>query len=317
MSGARAQNVLIVHGIGWGDSGSHYADALQKNIGEEFERAIDRLHLRDVDRRDTRAKRALRFEAVYWSPITQKPQNELIKLLHLGGNWLLRPFNPLFFAQRQMVSLLGDVISYEGTVYTAIHECIDASVETLDTASARESTRSDPADLTVLGHSLGSVIASDYLWDHTRTSVEPHHLAGRSLSIKNVILMGSPMALYALRNNPGADRAQLADSLSAPIQVDPDGGLWLNCYDPQDPIAFPLKPIHAYEEAGVIDYPVKAGNWLTGWNPASHVGYWRSAEVASTIGHKLALDWARDNSPQFEDRYLNAVEKFRKGLRHG
>jgi hypothetical protein len=316
MSGARAQNVLIVHGIGWGDKGEHYADALEKNIGEEFERALSRLHLRDVDRRDTRAQRALRFRAAYWSPITQKPQNELIKLLHLGGFWLVRPFNPQFFVQRQMIGLLGDVISYEGTVYQAIHKCIHEAIEELDTASEQENAGSDPASLTVIGHSLGSVIASDYLWDHTRTSSEPHHLTGRSLAIKNLILMGSPMALYALRNNPSADRAQLAASLSAPIQVDPDGGLWLNCYDPQDPIAFPLHPIDSYADAGVIDYEVKAGTWLTGWTAASHVGYWRSAEVATTIGRKLALDWAGSNSPQFADRYLKAVESFRKGLRH-
>lgn len=314
MSGTRAQNVLIVHGIGWGDKGEHYADALQQNIGQEFERALVRLRLRDVDRRETRAKQALRFKAAYWSPITQKPQNELIKLLHLGGFWLLRPFNLRFLVQEQMIGLLGDVISYEGKVYEAIHECIHAAIEELDAASIQESAGGRAA-LTVIGHSLGSVIASDYLWDHTRMSSEPHFLTGRDLALKNVILMGSPMALYALRNNPNADRQQLAESLSAPVQVNPDGGLWLNCYDPQDPIAFPLKPIHSYAEAGVIDYKVKAGNWLTGWNSASHVGYWRSAEVATTIGRKLALDWAGSNSPQFADRYLNAVESFRKGLR--
>jgi pimeloyl-ACP methyl ester carboxylesterase len=316
---AKALNILITHGIGWGEGGKNYARSLQQNIGREFERAVRRLRLRDVDKRDSSAKRALRFEAVYWAPVTQDPQNALLDLMKLKGfrpmNWL----NLTYQARKQLVSLLGDVIAYESgganLVYKAIHERVDDCARTLSERSADDQDDHGYAPLTIIGHSLGSVIASDYVWDHTRGAVEPHYLTDHRLSLKNLVLLGSPMALYALRNNPSADKKTLAVSLDSPVQVDPDGGLWLNIYDRQDPIAFPLRPIKSYADVGVIDCTVQSGNWLTSWNLASHTEYWNSPDVARLVAQKLALDWAELNSPSFAgDRYAKAVEDFRKTL---
>jgi hypothetical protein len=316
---AKALNILIVHGIGWGEQGKNYARPLQQNIGREFERALKRLRLRDIDNRDASAKRALRFEAVHWSPVTQDPENALLDLLKLRGFRPLNWANLTYQVRKQLVGLLGDVIAYENggdpRVYQAVHERVDASVRTLSQQSAYDQDNRGFAPLTIIGHSLGGVIASDYVWDHTRGAAEPYHLSGYDLTLKNVILMGSPMALYALRHNPGADKRALADSLDSPIQVDPDGGLWLNMYDRQDPIAFPLRPIKSYAEVGVVDTLVQSGNWLTSWNIASHTEYWNNEDVARTIGHKLALDWADLNSESFAgDAYYKAVESFRKSL---
>lgn len=316
---AKALNILIVHGIGWGEQGKNYARSLQQNIGREFERAVRRLRLRDVDKRDALAKRALRFEAAYWSPVTQDPQNALLDLLKLRGFRPLNALNLTFQARKQLVSLLGDVIAYEGgeddRVYKAIHDRVEASVQALSEQSAHDQDDHGYAPLTIIGHSLGSVIASDYVWDHTRGAAESHHLPGHSLSLKNLILLGSPMALYALRNNPSADKRTLADSLDSPVRVDPDGGLWLNLYDRQDPIAFPLRPIKSYADVGVIDCTVQSGNWLTSWNIASHTEYWNSDEVARMVAHKLALDWAELNSPSFAgETYRKAVDQFHKTL---
>lgn len=320
MAVTQAMNILIVHGVGW-QAGKNYARQLQKNIGEEFDRAVGRLRLRDVNRRDAQAKHALRFVPVNWASVTQKPEDALIRLMGLGGRWPLRRFDLTYQARRQMVSLLGDIIAYGGgpynKVYKALHGCLDDGASALSDASAHERDEAGYAPLTVIGYSLGSVIASDYVWDRTRHADRPHHLTEHHLSLKNMFTLGSPLAIYALRDNPGADEHTLAESLDSPIQVDPDGGIWVNIHDPHDPIAFPLQPIRSYDRAGVIDCPVRAGNWLTAWNPASHVGYWRSPEVAQVIGRKLALDWAGLNSARFAARYEEAVEHFRKELKKG
>ncbi len=320
MGNTQACNVLIIHGIGWGEDDRQYAKPLQNSISNAFERTLRRLKLHDVKRRDAAAKRALRFEAVAWGAITQDSQNALLSLLGLGGKPFLRRFSVTYHARRQMVGLLGDIIAYEGgshnRIYKAIHGRVDDAVKLLSDASSEDRAADDYAPLTVIGHSLGSVIVSDYVWDQTKDAEKPHYLAGHRLALKNMILMGSPMALYALRNNPSASKAMLAESLGAPVQVDPDGGLWLNMYDPQDPIAFPLQPIQSYAQAGVIDCKIRAGNWLTGWNPASHVGYWRSGDVAEFIGRKLALDWAATNSPDYtETSYEKDLAALRKALR--
>ncbi len=131
-------------------------------------------------------------------------------------------------------------------------------------------------------------------------------------------LIGRDRGVQVFVDDPyvSGQHASIRESLDSPITVDPDGGLWLNLYDPQDPIAFPLEPIESYRAVGVIDRVVGAGNWLTGWNLLSHTGYWHCEEAARLVGRKLALDWARLNSPRFAERdYERALAAFHKDLR--
>lgn len=309
-------NILIVHGVGAGEGGPHYADALVRNVGKEFDRAIGRLKLRDVNARESRAKNALRVEAAFWAPVTQKPQDALIRLVYPGWN-PLRAFNLRYQYRRQMANLIGDVIAYQycssSAVYSAIHAVLHAGIATLSEASAGERGPDGYAPLTLIGHSLGSVIASDYVWDRTRDATPRHCLVDQGLILSNFYSLGSPMAVYALRNNAGGGIESIRDALDDPIHVEPDSGWWMNMYARDDPIAFPLKPIRSYDNLGVIDRIVDAGTLITAWNPLSHVGYWDSGEVARWIGHKLALDWARINSPEFAaGRWAKAAAALRR-----
>jgi hypothetical protein len=313
-----ALNILVIHGISWGEGGTHYARPLQENIQREFDRAIHRLRLRDVSSADARADQALRFEVSFWGPITQRPQDSLLKVMY-GKRLFFRRLDPTYLLRRNLVSLLGDVIAYEygpaDKVYQAIHAEVAKSMQALGEASAAERGDSGFAPLTIIGYSLGSVIGSDHVWDHSRQSDPAHHLPDYHLSLTNYISMGSPLAMYALRNNVGGGQDSIRESLDSPIHVDPDGGLWLNLYSPHDAVAFPLEPFKAYHAAGVVDCPIRAGSWLTQWNLLSHAGYWRSEEAARVIGRKLALDWARLNSPQFaEHDYQKALDSYRKEL---
>ncbi len=295
-------NVVIIHGIGTG--GSTYARPFRAGIERSFDRVIERLKLRDVNHRDSRADRALRFEVVDWSAVTQVSQDSLLDVMGMRARWNpLRRWRPTQVFRQNMVDLLGDVIAYEGgeynAVYKEIHKAITVCVDRLSAASVTERDAEGYAPLTVIGHSLGSVIGSDYVWDNTRSTEHSHLLGEKHLALFNFVSMGSPMALYALRHNAYGSPTSIRDSLPAPIKVLPDYGLWLNLYDPQDAIAFPLEPIRSYSAAGVIDRPIRAGNWVTGWNLLSHVGYWRCTDAASWIGRKLALDWARLHSAAF------------------
>lgn len=317
---AQTLNVLIVHGIGWGGHGTLYSRPLIQNVRAEFDRALKRLKLRDVDGSAARSKNALRFETACWDPVTQQPQDAMLSVL-FGRPWLKQRLSLTYRFRRNMVGLLGDVTAYErdpdNAVYRAVHEEVDQCVDQLAQAS-RAQAGAAYAPLTVIGHSLGSVIVSDYVWDHTGGTGQSHLLRGHDLALVNMILMGSPMALYSLRNNAYGGRGSIRDSLGSPVQVDPDYGLWLNLYDEQDPIGFPLEPVDSYRAAGVIDCAVSAGNWLTGWNLLSHVGYWRCHKTARAIGGKLALDWARLNSPRFAGQdYEKAFKAYRKELRKG
>jgi hypothetical protein len=66
----------------------------------------------------------------------------------------------------------------------------------------------------------------------------------------------------------------------------------------------------------VIDYPVSAGNLVTGWNIASHTAYWTCKPAADLVAHKLALDWARLNSSHFaQHEYEGALATYRQTLK--
>ena len=50
---------------------------------------------------------------------------------------------------------------------------------------------------------------------------------------------------------------------------------WRNYYDPDDILAYPLKPLSpAYAKAVHEDVPINVGGVFTSWNPASHSQYW-------------------------------------------
>jgi hypothetical protein len=310
-------NVLIVHGIGWRRQGGTYCAPLQENIRAAFAKHLHELHLKDV--KLPTPDEALRFQAVCWDPVTQDPQDALLELL-FGKTGRRGHFSLTYQLRRNMVGLLGDVAAYESNpenpVYRAIHAHMDTAVRQLAQDSLAERVGDDYSPLTIIAHSLGSVISSDYVWDHTKDTGHSQYIADYGLVLINMILLGSPMAVYALRGNAYGSIQSIHQGLDCPVRVDPKHGLWLNVYDEQDAIALPLEPIHAYKDAGVVDYPVNAGNIVTSWNLASHTAYWTCKPAAHVTGHKLALDWARLNSAQYAElEYEAALTKFRKTLK--
>ncbi|MEE4245244.1 MAG: hypothetical protein V2I33_07520, partial [Kangiellaceae bacterium] len=67
---------------------------------------------------------------------------------------------------------------------------------------------------------------------------------------------------------------------------------WLNFYDKDDIVAYPIKGINdQYGEAVDGDYEINVGNAATSWNPACHNGYWEDKDfikpVAKFLGEVL------------------------------
>lgn len=61
---------------------------------------------------------------------------------------------------------------------------------------------------------------------------------------------------------------------------------------PRRLIGYPLKSLNeAYDASVTRDLPVNAGNLLTSWNPASHIGYWEDDDVTKPITERLVKLW--------------------------
>lgn len=73
-------------------------------------------------------------------------------------------------------------------------------------------------------------------------------------------------------------------------------GEWVNYYDEDDVIGYPLKTLNgAYRKVVKADRGVNAGGLLSAWNPASHLGYWTDNDVTTPIAGALARTWRAVN----------------------
>ena len=138
--------------------------------------------------------------------------------------------------RRFLIGHMGDVVAYAKLPYPPdkygeIHERFAQSLARA--SHAVEQAGSPSADLTVIAHSLGTVIASDGIYTLQKTGAFP-----ANLRLANVFTFGSPIALFGLRY--GLER------FTKPIRPK----VWINFSYPQDIIGYHLKPLNpAYAEA--------------------------------------------------------------------
>jgi hypothetical protein len=161
--------------------------------------------------------------------------------------------------------------------------------------------------LVVIAHSLGTVIASNYIYDlqsypkKRLISAPVRRAMGRTPldkgeTLAGLYLMGSPLALWSLRY----------DDFGVPVRVPSPKlrshyprvkGEWIHFYDSSDIIGYPLKPINdAYNAQVTADRAVNVGSILTSWNPASHTEYWTDNDVTKPLAEGLARIWLQANA---------------------
>ena len=98
-------------------------------------------------------------------------------------------------------------------------------------------------------------------------------------NLQGFFSFGSPIGLFMLRN-PEAYANNFAQ-LKNPL----DGKKWLNFYDTDDIVAYPLKGLfkkNKQNQSTPKDVEVSAGFPL-----ASHIGYWKNKKMAKKISKHL------------------------------
>ncbi|WLI90583.1 hypothetical protein Q4S45_05545 [Massilia sp. R2A-15] len=78
--------------------------------------------------------------------------------------------------------------------------------------------------------------------------------------------------------------------------IEPPNGLptfrWINFYDPDDVLGWPLRPLSPEYSALVDDRPINSGsgalNWIMkSWNPMAHTTYWTDGDVVKPLAQLL------------------------------
>ncbi len=225
------------------------------------------------------AFRRVRWREVYWADVLDARERRYLADAAAAGDldWMeLRGF---------VVRALGDVVAYRrvdddpDSVYGRVHRKVARAIARLDDGRDRP--------LVWLAHSLGGHVMSNYIWDLQRgrpiVPPEADTAFQRMRTLAGIVTFGCNLPLFTM---------VLPRSRVLPIAFPGDAlprGLkarakWLNLYDPDDVLGYPLRPVNAaYRRTVAADIRVQVGGLLTGWTPLSHQGYWEDEDVAREI----------------------------------
>ncbi len=272
--------VAIIHGIGTQDD--NFAMEMEEKLKKHF---IKRL--RKIKPYIHAPESQIVIKPICWADTFAEPETILWE------KFQLRKLDYMLL-RSAMIHVLADAIAYQRSpsqknFYKKIHARIDEKLNEL----ACEIGDAE-APLCVIAHSLGTVIISDHFYDlqQGKRSAEPLDnplVKGETLTL--FYTMGSPIALWSISY----------DEFDQPIEVPAKKmkehyaniGEWINFYDKDDIIAYPLEPL--YGSQYVKDYQAAVGGLLTGWNPLSHAKYWTSHSVIKPIVNGLIRTWLEIN----------------------
>lgn len=278
------------------------AVAIVHGVGTQTENFIDRIENAIQARCRGVCGDDIIIRPVHWAPVTQNAEDKLRARVYKGGplRWSL--------ARNIMIDLVADGIAYQPTehgrfAYDAIHRIFAQTMRRL----ADEAGPTAP--LCIVAHSLGTIITSNYLYDlqvhfHERSLIAPKVLDAmgdtpleRAETLAHLYTLGSPLALWSLRY------VEFGRPIKFPLdefkdhypQLTPE---WINYYDADDIIAFPLKTLNEYYDAVVTaDREVDVGNLINSKTPFSHLGYWTDADIIRPISDALIRTWRALNEP--------------------
>ncbi|HVL86330.1 MAG TPA: hypothetical protein VM367_18845 [Pseudonocardia sp.] len=259
--------VVVIHGIG--SSGPGYADGFRAAVS---------------DRLGADAARVA-WAPVLWSDVLGPRQAAYLERARTQArlDWLkLRGF---------VVEGLGDAAAYSfvdqptGT-YVAVHDRIRRRVRELWTGELNRT----PVPMVVLAHSLGSHVISSYIWDTQKgkpTGADPASSPFERMEwLAGMITFGSTIPLFTFAYDPVTPIAFPGAALPAAVR---NRARWLNYYDADDVLGYPLKPLSPEYDAVVdADVVIDVGGLGISMTPLSHGEYWEDRGFVRPVAEYLA-----------------------------
>lgn len=224
---------IFIHGVGQQDA--TFADEARHNLrGACLERGV-----------------APFFLSCHWAPFADSLQAAFlasVKAKGSRGNLM----------QELAVGTLSDAMAYQS------NELLRARIwDLLD----RQAECFTGHPFTVISHSLGGLIATDWL----RQRADKH----RDVEL---VTLACNIGLFTL-GEPFVPVPQLVG-----------GGRWLNCYDDDDCLGFAMDVDAEHPIPYVQDFEVRVGRLWNRWNGLAHLGYWNDRKLfAKTLPKLLAL----------------------------
>ncbi len=274
--------VLVVHGMG--DQKADFADEMITKLHHEL----------GVARAD------IVFRTAWWAPILEPQETQLIRTLSRDNDLNYKRL------RKFVIHAMGDAVAYQEVpagqhrtnVYEQIHAFLGEELHQLRMA-ARDGLPADHPEppLVIVAHSLGCHMISNHVWDLQNGRRDPvaDNPFERIKTLAGIVTFGCNIPLFSLAYNkfipiafPGTGIREVLKSGTTEQQIS-EAARWLNFYDPDDVLAYPLKPLsNQYAKAVTADIAVNVGGILSSWNPASHMEYWTDRAVVKATAQLIA-----------------------------
>lgn len=259
--------LLTLHGMGV--TKENYADELQQGLRKR------------LGGRWT----AVSVQPVWYAPVFQA--NEDIVWNSLAGD----PRNELDSTALRKLFLFGfaDAAAFERSAHAepATYLKVQQLIHDALARGYRDCGEEPSTPVVVVAQSLGGQVISSYLWDAQRQKQIFEDLPASGTGLDAFVRLKSMRHLVTT----GCNIPIFTAGLARRVNFDrPAGVVWENFYDPDDVLGWPLRQLdkqgNTYD--WILDRPISAGNILTGWNPASHLGYWSDKDVLNPLAESIA-----------------------------
>lgn len=274
--------VIVIHGLG----------LQNKEFAFKFIKKLDRAFAGMMN--VPSSKPYIDIEPVYWGDVFGDHEDRIYRDLVLNKKLRYKKL------RRYLVYYLADAVAYQpvdtnGQNYDAVHQSISNALHNLSKRIG------NTAPLFVVSHSLGTVIASNFFYDLQFTSrhypgiIDTSSPLERGETLTHFYSLGTTLPLWSLRYRDFSKPIRIPTLEGKDLYPGLDGE-WVNFYDKDDILGYPLREIDpAYEKAVKADVSINVGNLLTSWNPFCHTSYMRDKKVVNHIADRLA----------FAYRYIN------------
>ncbi|WP_431476582.1 hypothetical protein [Massilia eburnea] len=185
---------------------------------------------------------------------------------------------------------------YDNSVYE------QAQMEIARALLAILATRGPDTPIVLLAHSLGCQVMSSFIYDAQKRAGgglvsagiwKPGRMADSLSAEQRKFLQCGTVRSFVTTgcNIPVFVSAHQRMDVKPIIKPNP-GFRWLNLYDPDDALGWPLQPLEGGYETLVEDRVVNAGQGILdfmtkSWNPLSHTAYWTDDEVIKPLANLL------------------------------
>ncbi|MCK5592360.1 MAG: hypothetical protein KAI72_10435 [Candidatus Pacebacteria bacterium] len=249
-------NIIFIHGINYQTTG--YSNWLFQNIFCQYGKILKRKGLAENEIEQKKAQ--LVQKEILWADVTTDLTNRYINLEYeLYGkkkgfwNWASKKIDPLALQIMYYIKDKGDKASGEMGILDKVDK-------------AFKSITQEAKDTIIIAHSLGSVIAFDYLFGFRK------HSLPKDIKVLSFVTLGSPIPIFI------SAMGHVESDLTLPANIK----AWHNLYDNEDGIARRCKPF--FSKIDVKDTIVR-----TGFFPISaHVKYWQNKQTAFKIANILS-----------------------------